>query len=135
MSTVRSFFSRQKASENRVSNPKPTTFEDNSLLIDEQYDSEEDIEEEALQEQLAIDLELQLADIRSTVNKDDITENNLAMATSKRALLSLENENLSHTRKSPRFLRKKGQSRHIIFLQKMKTTKILLFKTCTKKSR
>ena len=107
--TVRSFFLRQKASENRVSNPKPTTFKDNSLLIDEQYDSEEDIEEEALQEQLAIDLELQLVDIRSTVNKDDITENNLATATSKRALSSLENEDSSHTRKSPRFPRKKGQ--------------------------
>ena len=109
VSTVRSFFSRQKASENRVSKLKPTTFKDNSLLIDEQYDSEEDIKEEALEELLTVDLELQLADIRSTVNKDNITENNLATATSKRALSSLENEDLSYTRKSPRFPRKKGQ--------------------------
>ena len=122
VNTVRSFFSRQKASENIVSNPKPTTFKDNGLLIDEQYDSEEDIEEEALQEQVAIDLELRLADIRSTVNKDDITENNLATATSKRALSSLKNENLSHSRKSPRFSQKNGAIK-TFFLQKMKITK------------
>ncbi|CAF3448578.1 unnamed protein product [Rotaria sp. Silwood2] len=109
VSTGRSFFSRQKASKDKVNNPKPSTFEDNTLITDEQYDSEEDIEEEAFQEQLAVDLELQLDDIRSIVNKHDIVENNSATTTSKRALSSLENENLSHTRKSSRFPRKKGE--------------------------
>ncbi|CAF1289540.1 unnamed protein product [Rotaria sordida] len=109
VSTVRSFFSRQKANNDKVNNPKPSTLEDNSLITGEQYDSEEDIEDEAFQEQLAIDLELQLGDIRSTANKDNMAEINLATATSKRALSSFENENLSHTRKSSRFPRKKGQ--------------------------
>ncbi|CAF4160876.1 unnamed protein product [Rotaria sordida] len=109
VSTVRSYFSRQKASNNKVNNPKPSTLEDNSLITGEQYDSEEDIEDEAFQEQLAIDLELQLGDIRSAANKDNMAEINLATATSKRALSSFENENLSHTRKSSRFPRKKGQ--------------------------
>ncbi|CAF4218003.1 unnamed protein product [Rotaria sp. Silwood2] len=109
VSTVRSYFSRQKASNNKVNNPKQSTLEDNSLITGEQYDIEEDIEDEAFQEQLAIDLELQLGDIRSIANKDNMAEINLATATSKRALSSFENENLSHTRKSSRFPRKKEQ--------------------------
>ncbi|CAF4578143.1 unnamed protein product [Rotaria sp. Silwood2] len=109
VSTVRSFFSRESASKDTLNNPKPSTFKENSLITDEQYDSEEDIEEEAFQEQLAVDSELQFDDIRSIVNKHDIVENNSATTTSKRALSSLENENLSHTRKSSRFPRKKGE--------------------------
>lgn len=107
VSTVRSFFSRQTASTNKVNNPKPSTFKDNSLTVAEQYDSEDNIEDETFQEQLAIDLELQFAHIRSTVNKKDMAETNLATAMSKRALSSLENENLTHTKKSSRFPRKK----------------------------
>ncbi|CAF3329676.1 unnamed protein product [Rotaria sp. Silwood2] len=109
VSTVRSVFSRENASKDKLNNLKPSTFEENSLITDEQYDSEEDIEEEAFQEQLAVDSELQFDDIRSIVNKHDIVENNSATTTSKRALSSLENENLSHTRKSSRFPRKKGE--------------------------
>ncbi len=107
VSSVRSFFSRQKASKSKVNKPKPSTFDNNSLTTAESYDSEESIDEEAFQEQMAIDLELQFTDIKSDLNKENMEENKLAAATSKRALTSLENENLSHTRKSPRLTRKK----------------------------
>jgi hypothetical protein len=66
------------------------------------------------QEQLTVDLERQFDDIRSNVIKENIAENHTATrdnsvstTTPKRVLTSLENKNLSHTRKSPRFPRRK----------------------------
>ena len=116
--TVRSFFSRQKANKDRINDPKIPTFDSSTLTTAEQDDNEADNEgdnqDELFEEQLEIDLELQFADIRLTVIKGDVTENNLATvdndmvtATSKRALSSLENENSPYTKKSSRIPRKK----------------------------
>jgi hypothetical protein len=106
VSTVRSFFSRQKASIDNRNDPKPGALEDNSFTTTEQYDSEESNEDEAFEEQLAVDLELQFAYIRSTINNEDKGETNLTTTAAKRELSSLENENIIHKKKSPRFPRK-----------------------------
>jgi len=105
VSTVRSFLSRQKASKVKSNNSKPSTFENNIPTTDEQLTDEKNIEDEAFQEQLAIDLEIHSANIRQIINQMDVSENNSSTSTSKRALSSLENE--SSTKKSSRFSRKK----------------------------
>ncbi len=65
----------------------------------------EDIDDEAFQEQLAIDLEMQSADIRQAIEQMDMTQNSSTVSTSKWALSSLENE--SNTKKSSRLSTKK----------------------------
>ena len=111
--TVRSFFSRQKANSDKVNAQKSSILENNSEMASEQQDVEEDTEEEAFQDQLAIDLEVQHADIRGTVDKKDVIHNTSGAVTgaiiSKRMLSSLENENLSHPAKTPRFPPTQGQ--------------------------
>ncbi len=62
---------------------KPSTFENNTSITDEHATGEENIEDKALQEQLAIDLELQFADIRQGINHMHVAENNSAVATAK----------------------------------------------------
>ncbi len=105
VSTVRSFFSRQKTSKDKSNNAKFSIFEKDMPIADEQASDEENIEDEAFQEQAAMDLEIQFADIREAINQIDMVENNLAASTSKRALSSLENE--SNAKKSSRFSSKK----------------------------
>jgi isopenicillin N synthase-like dioxygenase len=110
VSTVRSFFSRQKASKAKSNDAKTSTFENytstaDEQLADEQLADEENIEDEAFQEQLTIDLEIQSADIRQSMNQMDMVENNSPVSTSKEALSSLENE--SNTKRSSGFPRKK----------------------------
>lgn len=114
VSTVRSFFSRQKATKVKKNDSKASSTEDNIGPSGEEYDEEENNEEEEFQEQLANDLELQFDDIRTNViqrntaeNHSTTGENSIVTATSKRALSSLENDNFSHIRKSSRFPRKK----------------------------
>lgn len=105
VSTVRSFFSRQKANKNKSDNTKTSTIENDTSITDEQAIDEENIEDEAFQEQLTIDLEIESADIRQAINQIDLAENNSTVSTSKRAFSSLEKE--SYTKKSSRFPRQK----------------------------
>jgi hypothetical protein len=107
VSTVRLFFFRKNASKHKEINLKPSIFEDNNLTTGEQTDNKENFEDEMFQQPVTIEVVLQFADIRSTVNTKNMAENNLTTPTSKRAVSSLKNENLLHTRKSSRFPRKK----------------------------
>ena len=126
VSTVRSFFSWQKASKVKSNNSKPSTFENNIPTTDEQLTDEENLEDEAFQEQLAIDLEIHSADIRQIMNQMDMSENNSSTSTSKRVLSSLENE--SNTKKSSRFPRRKIKIRtHYFPFSKDEHCNIVLF--------
>jgi len=114
VSTVRSFFSRQKTNIQTLHQTKDSTDEDLHVSLPEQNnsDDEEDDASEAFEEQLAIDLELQHDDIRSNYMKQssdghDLTQlANLSVATtSKRALTSFENDRPSLTRRSKKLPR------------------------------
>lgn len=71
-------------------------------------DAQDDSEGETFEDQLTIDFELHLADIRAIVDKNDILRNNSSVDTgkaiSKGMLTALATENLAHLAKTPRFL-------------------------------
>ena len=107
--TVRSFFSRQSTSRDKKQDLQSTATQSISITTAEENDIEEDTDEQAFQEQLSIDLDLQLREIQLSAKKINTEETASATNITKRALSSLENENISHTRKSSRFLRKNNQ--------------------------
>lgn len=120
VSTVRSFFSRQKTKITTVNKTKDSTGEDAHVSLSDQHNSEEEEEDnnETFEEQRAINLEVQRADIRSNYMKAVSQEHDLTQlanlsvtATSKRTLTltSLDNERSSVAKRSSKLPRKSDQ--------------------------
>lgn len=114
VSTVRSFFSRQKTSIQKVNKEKSSPEEVANDSFSGQYNSDaEDDDNEVFQEQLAIDLEVQHFNIRSEYMKEVPEDPNATQlqnlsvnSTSKRTLTSLDNNRPSLTKRSTKLARK-----------------------------
>jgi hypothetical protein len=103
VSTIRSFFSRQKATKSPGANFSHTAAAPTTNSSSDMDEGDEADEEETMRDELAIDFELVRKELTENINRES---QDTAYTTSKRPLSSIQNDYSTEQRKSPRLQRK-----------------------------